>query len=333
MTIDRAIQSRRVRRTRHSGRISISSPGDFVVERAERLDRAAAAHEALLPYCLDLLQRRSVYVGGVDAKAAQAAPFYYLHLRHNARSVVSLPWEAGPLTQGVSRAPIFFFSPGRCGSTLLSRILSAAGAANVSEPDFYTQATSALCASPFNPLRAGVRAAVAAMGADLAAALDPHQPPVVKLRAESCRAPQMLLVQSERRTIFMTRRFESWARSNGRAFRNGAQKSVGKYLRAMRCYVWLKQNSDCHLLTYEDLLAAPHAATAALERFLGHGIAAAAVTATMKEDSQDGTPLAQGARGDQAGWERRLDETMALWNSARLKRARDRLGVDELQTG
>jgi hypothetical protein len=50
----------------------------------------------------------------------------------------------------------------------------------------------------------------------------------------------------------------------------------------------------------------------------------------MKEDSQEGMPLEQGARVDQPGWERRFAGTMALWNSDRLKRARDRLGVDEL---
>jgi hypothetical protein len=156
---------------------------------------------------------------------------------------------------------------------------------------------------------------------------------VVKLRAESCRAPGMLVRDEERRTLFMTRGFETWARSNIRAFRNPPGKTVGKYLQALTAYAWLKHNTNVHLIRYEDLLADPQAATAALGAFLGHPIPAAAARATMTEDSQGGTPLEQGARGDLPGWERRFDATMALWNSARLKKARDRLDVIEAEAG
>ena len=285
----RTILAAAVRKARRTDRIAISTPGDFVLEPWTRIGRET--DEPLLPYCLDFLRRRSLYVGGVDREGAQTAPFYYLYLRRQARRVVSVPWEAGALAPGAPRAPVFLFSPGRCGSTLLSRILSAAGLANVSEPDFYTQATTAVAASGLNPFRATIAHAAANMGADLAAALDAARPPVVKLRAESCRAPQLLVQAAERRTLFMTRGFESWARSNGRAFRNGAQKSVGKYLRAIGCYAWLKQNSDCHLVRYEDLLDDAPAAMAALGRFLGGAIAPDAVNAIMKEDSQAGTPV------------------------------------------
>ncbi len=317
-----------IRAARRTDRIAISTPGDFVLERAQTLPEPPS--EILLPYCLDVIRRRALYVGGVDVKGAQTAPFYYLYLRREAKRVLSVPWERGALVQGAPRAPVFLFSPGRCGSTLLSRILSRAGLPNVSEPDFYTQATVAFAVSPLNPLRAGMLRAAASMGADLAAALDPVTPAVAKLRAESCRAPQLLVQRGERRTLFMTRGFESWARSNGRAFRNPAAKSVGKYMRALECYGWLRRNSDCHLVRYEDLLADPVTVTAALGRFLGREIAPETVASTMTEDSQEGTPVAQGARPDRPGWEKRFDETMALWNSDRVRQARDRLDLDEL---
>jgi hypothetical protein len=331
LSTTRDVVQAEILRTRRADRIAISTPGDFVTAPARRRDQGGG--DGLLPYCLDFARRRAVYVGGVDVRGAQAAPFYYLYLRRNAKSVVSVPWENGALCTEDWRAPIFLFSPGRCGSTLLSRVLSAGEIANVSEPDFYTQATTAAAASVLNPFRGTIVAAAAGMGADLASALDPVQPPVVKLRAESCRAPGLLVRPRERRTIFMTRAFEAWARSNGRAFRNGAAKSVRKYLSALSGYAWLKANSDCHVVHYEQLLAAPQEQAAALGRFLGRDISAAAVTSTMKEDSQDGTPLRRGARGDLPGWERRFDETMALWNSAKVRRARAMLGVEELRAG
>ncbi len=159
------------------------------------------------------------------------------------------------------------------------------------------------------------------------------QSPVVKLRAESCRAPDLLVRDLEKRTLFMTRGFEAWARSNGRAFRNGAQKSVRKYLTAMSGYAWAKRNTDCHLVRYERLLAEPPAEAAALALFIGRDISADAVSSIMNEDSQAGTPLQRGARPDLPGWVRRFDETMALWNSARVRRVRAALDVEELCTG
>ena len=330
MNIHRRITVARVRTVRRADRISISAPGDFSLYAAEANDDPRGATGPLLPYCADILRGRSLYVGGADPKGVQTAPFYYLHLRRNARSIISVPWERGRLYESPARVPIFLFSPGRCGSTLLSRILSDAGAPNVSEPDFYTQLTTAAVASDFNPFRQAIQRAVANMGSDLALMLSPARPPVVKLRAESCRAPGLLVRASERRTLFMTRQFESWARSNGRAFRNGPKKSVGKYMRAISAYAWLKRNSDCHLVHYEDLLEDASTTMAKLGAFIDHTISPSNVAATMKEDSQGGTPLEQGIRADRPGWEKRFEGAMALWNSDNVKRARDRLGVDEL---
>ncbi len=329
MASDRQIIASRVLQARRTERISISTPGDFRLGAPEAFDRARLG--ALLPYCLDIARRRSLYVSGVSTREASAAPFYYLHLRRDARDVVSVPWEAGAIVAKAPRAPIFLFSPGRCGSTLLSRILFAAGIANVSEPDFHTQLTSAWASGPFNPWREQMRAAVANMGSDLAAALG--DAPVVKLRAESCRAPQLLLQADEPRTIFLTRGFAAWARSNARTFGNGARKSVAKYLRAITCYSYLKRNGSCQLLRYEELERDPLKVTQALGLFLGRNIAPEAARAAMMKDSQDGTPLGRDAHSGRAGWEKRFDEALALWNSDRLRRSRDRLAIDELQTG
>jgi len=320
-----------VRVRRRTERIAISTPGDFALGPSRTIARSEAARGGFLPYCLDFARRRAIHVGGVDAGEAQRAPFYYLHLRRRASSVLSVPWEGGALQAGVDEVPVFLFSPGRCGSTLLSRILSNAACPNVSEPDFYTQATAAFWSSPLNPARARIADAVFDMGSDLCTALGAA--PVVKLRAESCRAPGMLVRPGGRRTLFMTRGFESWARSTMRAFRNPPGKTVNKYLRALRAYAWLRRNTAVHLIRYEDLLSDPLSATRALGAFLGRTIAADAVAATMKEDSQEGTPLGQGARGDRPGWEGRFAATMALWNSDRLRKARNRLDVSEAEAG
>jgi hypothetical protein len=323
--MSRTITIAPVLQARRTERIAISTPGDFRLGPS----RLFVSAGPLLPYCIDFLRRRALYVGGVDLREAQAAPFYYLHLRRTARCVVSVPWGQGALHGDARAAPIFLFSPGRCGSTLLSRILFAGGIANVSEPDFYTQATMAAAVSPFNPWRGRIASVASNMGRDLASALGAG--PVVKLRAESCRAPQSLVDPRERRTLFMTRGFEGWANSNVRAFGNDAAKTVGKYMRALACHAWLRANTDCHVVRYEDISADRAAALGALGRFLGQALSGDAVNSVMHEDSQAGTPVAQGR--DRPGWERRYEETMALWKSDKVRRACDRLGADALRTG
>jgi hypothetical protein len=314
-----------VRAARRTERISIASPSDFARGGEQPIERGEASNMALLPYCLDFVRRRSLYVGGVDMRQAQGAPFYYLYLRRNARFVVTIPWEEGALSQKDAGAPVLLFSPGRCGSTLLSRILFEAGIADVSEPDFYTQATSGWASSAFNPLRSAMRRAVLAMGGDLCAALSASGPTIAKLRAESCRAPALVTDPRERRVLFMTRAFADWARSTERTFRNAPSKMIGKYFTALSCYDFLRRNGDCHLIRYEDLTADPRAACRDLAVFLGREISAAAIDAAMKKDSQEGTPLAQGRRDETPDSERRLAKTLALWNSDKVKRMRGRL--------
>jgi hypothetical protein len=315
--VGRAIVEAPVRRARRTNRIRIASTSDFVLGRAREYAREPGA-ETALPYCLDFVRRRTIYALGLDLKEAQEAPFYYLYARRAARRILSVPWEAGPIgASAPATSPVLLFSPGRCGSTLLSRILLEAGLANLSEPDFYAQMMSSLCAFRASPLRGTVKNVGANLTRDLASAFAPERAPVFKLRSECCRAPDLLLGQGATRTIFMTRDFEPWARSTLRHFSGGPSRAVAKYLRAMRCYDFLRKNTDCHLLHYEELVRDPVTTCDRLGRFLGKTIPREAVAAAMNRDSQAGTPLARDARKERQGWEAILDQTLQLWGSRR----------------
>ena len=125
----------------------------------------------------------------------------------------------------------------------------------------------------------------------------------------------------------MTLEFESWARSNVRTFRNGLGKTVRKYLSALAGYDHLRQNSDCLLLRYEDLMRDAAAFGRRLGAFLNAEIPVETIASAMKKDSQEGTPLAQGVRADPPDWEERLEKTLSLWNSDKVKRMRGRFGA------
>jgi hypothetical protein len=306
--LPRPIIQSRVRRARNTQRISIASPRDFVSTASKNVDEVGPA----LPYCLDLLRRRAIYVCDADVAAAQAAPFYYLHLRQTARRIVSIPFERLS-SVAPPRDPVFLFSPGRVGSTLISRVLAEAGVASVSEPDFYTQVARPLPRSPLNPFRRSTADAMWHLSDDLGAALG--APPVVKLRAECAVYPELFLRRPRPKTIVLLRDFESWSRSTAQVFGAGPAKAVGKYLAALRCYETLRRHSDCHLMRYEEWVNDPHAAAAALGRFLGVTIGPDAVRRAFGSHSQAGTPLIQ---REKPGWREKWQGALALWRSPRL---------------
>ena len=310
----RTIVSDVVRR-RNVSRISIAAASDFVGMPN------TAPPGVLFPYCLDFLRARALYVGGVDADAVQAAAFYYLHLRRHASQLASVPIEQLAPAAAVDD-PVFLFSPGRCGSTLMSRVLYEAGIASVSEPDFYTQLAAWFWSRSANPLAPPFHAAMRRMSGDLIAALG--QVPVVKLRAECARAPHLFVAGPERPAIMLFRRFDTWSRSTAQAFAASPAKAVGKYMTALRCLAWLRNNSRCHLARYEDWLSDPVAASRSLGEFLGRPVSNIAVARAMGSHSQAGTPLESRIR---PGWEQRWAGAMALWHTPRLVTARNRLDL------
>lgn len=317
----RSVLQLEVLERRNADRIAIASPRDFATTQT-----APDGPDTALPYCIDFPRRRALYVLGVEPEEAQAAPFYYLYLRRHARRLLSVPIEHAPLMRRSPAAdPVFLFSPGRCGSTLLSRMLAEAGVASVSEPDFYTQMGTPFWTTPLNPARDIFRDAMWKMSGDLTAALGGV--PVVKLRAECARAPEQFVRQANSRTLVMFRGFEDWARSTARVFGAGPRKAVRKYRAALECYARLSRISSCHLLRYEDLVNRPADVAADLARFLSVTIPMGAVQKVAASHSQEGTPLAGRAR---PGWEAKFDAAMRLWHSPRLVSAREKLEIPDV---
>lgn len=271
--------------------------------------------EAAFPCLIDIAGARTLYVPGLDAQALRGAPFANVYARTEAKSVLSVPWEAGPINRpSIKTDPIYVFSSGRCGSTLLHKILIAAGIQGVSEPDIATALVSPTYSRRrlARPLlrwvtRNYVRDLVSALG-------DDEGPFVIKLRSQFCRAaPPLLKGSRERRTIFMTRDFESWSRSVGQLFRLSPADMVLEYRRSLKCYAYLWQNSNCHFLRYEDLVARPQQEMTRLSAFLGRNIPAQAVDAAMAVSSQKGTQLERVSQRGVARWEAMKDEVHRYW--------------------
>jgi hypothetical protein len=312
----RSIQQADIVASHHHDSIACASVRDFTLGRIVPVGDGELP-KTILPYCLDVPGCRSFYLGGLSADEAAFAPFYYLYARRKATQVFIVPWNVGPLTPAAQIEPVLLFSPGRCGSTLLTRILAEAKVPTVSEPDFYTQYTAGYLFDGAPDLYRGpVKTAMHQLEHDLMSALTDRGTVVIKLRSDVCLAARPLLADAGRRpkTLFMIRNIESWARSSLRVFDYEPDQTLARYLLALKCFAWQQQRSDCLAIRYETLIASPEATCARLALFLNCSIAPDAIVRAFAQDAQQGTPLERGKHTENPHHQTKLKEIHRLWN-------------------
>jgi hypothetical protein len=297
------------------------APDDFVLRRR---DTPVPFPAQALAYCADLQTERVMFTTHGDGLAALFdAPFLYAAQLEAARHVVTVPYERlaelEPATTGPP--PTLIFSPGRTGSTLLTRLLRAASAPCASEPDMLAQ----LCrfgredrlrmGFPMEP--ALMRACLVALTGALAGAAPLVATPFVKLRSQ-CNARCLPLVEAipGTRAIFMLRRAKPWAVSRHRAF-GETPDSVAAILREAADALDKLAGSAAGLLVlwFEDLARAP---AATLRQCLGPGfLDEAAIARAMGKDAQDGTAVARAALADARVADGFADDFVRAWHRAR----------------
>ena len=267
------------------------APDDFVLLRR---DTPHALSAQTLAYCADLQSERVLYTlhNGCD-DALFAAPFLYAAQLLSANGAVAVPFEAlnAFQTAGPDPAPTLIFSPGRTGSTLLARLLSACGAPCASEPDMLTQ----ICRfEREDRMRIGLDMELALNRAclvSLCRILGPR--PFIKLRSQ-CNARPLPLLQAAPGTaaIFMLRRMVPWALSRHRAFAEPPESVAAVLRQAIDALDKLLGAGDgLHVIWFEALRASPEDE---LRRLLPAGainLDGAAIAAVMAHDAQAGTAI------------------------------------------
>jgi hypothetical protein len=290
-------------RTLHRHAISASageprdlvSPADFDLV-FEALLAPEQMPPAAIAYCADFASERLLYTVLPEHLLAQAlnAAFLYSAQLQLAGSVVSVPFERlADMNLPADPAPVLIFSPGRTGSTLLSRLLNAVGRRCASEPDFPTQ--FACLDEPGRArlgealerqvLRAGLCSLVSVLG----------QGACIKLRSQCNARPDLLLAALPKaRPVFMFRRHAAWAMSRHRAF-GEPPDMVADILRTAVVAVdrLTAAGRPPKIVWFEDLLRDPAAFLADLlqDRRLMQASMRPLVAAVLARDSQAGTSL------------------------------------------
>ena len=194
--------------------------GDFKTRSAGTVDFRqvwARASGRLTPYCFDATKERVVFVETREpVDLTEDHPFFYEAQRRHAGMLYALPYEevvalAAEVQPAWRDTPIVFLhSTGRCGSTLLCRLLGdAAATVSVSEPDFYSQLV--VLADGADPAKARQLAAVTAactrlLVAQLRETHPAAQSVVLKLRGMAVFAADLMARDlPEARNLFLYR--------------------------------------------------------------------------------------------------------------------------------
>lgn len=257
-------------------KFAIVDPLDFLRVNPVTLNRLEEAPKNRIPYCFDFSKHETVYAYDISPLEAANATFHYYYLRENLSQLLVVPWEKLENNKGETQKkdPIFIFSPGRCGSTLLGKVIRELGAICVSEPDFLTQLvlfnlkvkrSSMMALETAKALEFALR--------DLMRPLEDSRENIVtiKLRSQCNRLPSILLssMKNRARSVFVIREFQSWAESRTRAFGGAVERHFLSYVVALGCYEFLKRSTDCLLLNYEDMRNKDLAVTNSIATHIG----------------------------------------------------------------
>ncbi len=297
--------------SRIADRTSVSRPGDFVLHPGRPVDRSRLSEPDVSPYCFDVAAAQLLCVSTPDISGAT---FFYQAQREHARSVIKVPFAALPETRA---SPVLIFSIGRCGSTLLTKALRAAGMRAVSEPDYFTQAA-------LLPVRtAAVQQAISG-----ATALLPFE--AVKLRAECSNAPSFIAdAFVSPKVIFIVRNPVDWADSVRRVSRSPTPSGIAALLQALVSGIEdLAGRVDLRVCYYEDFRVLTARYVNALLEWMGSRahIRPAVASELAARDAQEGSPMARAAVG--VGDDPSFREAFRReWDRVRPRVAIDRLGL------
>ena len=305
--------------SRHDVPSDVAAPEDFTLAPTSVRSSPNLPPHALA-YCADFGAERVLFTHHDPARSQSlfAAPFLFVEQLRSASSVTAVPFERlaelGLVEAGMR--PMMVFSPGRTGSTLLTKLLAAAGLGCASEPDMLTQIartdTAVWADLPPDMDRLLAAACIGALCRVLGVGA------AIKLRGW-CNARPLAMVQGfpACRVLFMLRGMTGWVLSRHRVFGESADAVAAELLRALDALDTLAaEKIAVEILWYETLAVEPEAALARL----GARVPALLLAQIMQQDAQEGSWIARrivAGRPVQSGF---MSEFAACWARCRQER-------------
>ncbi|KAA3622566.1 MAG: hypothetical protein DWQ08_12650, partial [Proteobacteria bacterium] len=280
----------------------ITAYDDFVVEFERYCDADDEVLKAVVPCVVSMRDRHLLCVDYRSRRKLLESTFLYRELRENATRALTIPYArldriCDRYWQGKSaRATlVFLFSIGRCGSTLLCKLLSASGVDVLSEPDVYT-APAALAGrigqdTEWDKLPSVLK--ISTFG--LLSVCDSDRR-AIKFRSQVNEiAPILMKNHPEARGYMLLREPTEWARSICRAFSWPPETAARHFTDALvtvhRCKA---AGRPLSVIWYGGMLSHPRMILKAILGDFGDAIPAmTGIEDVLRRDSQANTVLAR----------------------------------------
>jgi hypothetical protein len=271
--------------------IAVASAHDFTLSPVGELP----AGRDLWPgpaYCLNQGQERALFTICPDNDDLSEAPFFWQAQHQRASHIASIPFERlheflGTLPQ----RPIFIFSIGRCGSTLLSALVRASGARSVSEPDLLTQLALTAVGERKRMSEALRQLLIKSCVASLA--IQRTTPVAIKLRSQ-CNgiAREIAQVFPDGTYVVMMRDRHAWLNSRLRTLGGDPRDLASLYRRGLQTFHELRSlGVNSVMIWYEDMMSDPAGILAQLMSNTPSGSRISDIQSVLNVDSQAGTAL------------------------------------------
>lgn len=275
------------------------SPNDFSKENVEKISYNEAKNMKLTPYCFDFEQKLIIFAVGIEPTALSKATFYFKTQREIAKGFLAIPIENFSTNIPKIDVPVVtIFSPGRCGSTLISKIFDAFGVISFSEPDFYTQIVKHVYINKpkedeMHEILKMLQVANYLLLENISTKKESTV--AIKMRSQVNFSVSTVFagLSNTKKTIFLTRDFPSWCESNMRAFGGSLQENFVTYLQSLKALKWLQKNTECLVIRYEDLERDPMTEISKLAGIFNLNINPDVLRNILERDSQEGTEIAK----------------------------------------
>lgn len=310
--------------------VALAAPDDFVAGGAFGPPPDLASWSV---YCPDIDQGAWLVVDVPNRELLEEAVFVYAEQHARARRLALVPWgELAAETETETVLPLY--SIGRCGSTLLAKMLAACDCAVANEYDAYSRIGTLAARLPGD---GPVRRRLAALASEhtwhlQASRPDRHRRLVLKMRAQATSAAPIMADCTGPRAVFLLRDLRGWHASIRAHFPAMTDDMMVRSLaRALRAVHRLREmGQGVVILHYEDLAIDPlGAAAAALGRAL-RPEERDRLPGIMALDSQAGTALARDTTRrpvDPSG--DGFDRFLSLWRTALPPKVLDHLDLNE----
>lgn len=259
---------------------------DHIIDAAEFKQNA-------LPAVIDWKNSKIFLSDSCSKNKVNTVPFFYQWQRSNIEQLFSIDfsqYKRIPLkTQTV--LPIFVFSIGRCGSTLLVNLCKNIGIKTISEPDYLADIKNRLSVNQSEDevieiLKWNTNLLSEIFGTN----------PLIKLRGSSINdIDYFAKAFPQSKYVFMLREPIAWAKSNMKAF-NDTPEALADYLkRGIEVYdQFIKLGLKPKLIWYEDLIMNPIESLNSIFNDLSLIESGRdAILTTMSKDSQEGSSISK----------------------------------------